>query len=169
MQICVDSVKYGANLRKARKIRCKCAPDKVSSLFGGRNLRSPTLFGDEIYEPFMNWPRILRALRFFSPGLLHAVRAFASYLTRFTLICCVFHELFMDLPRTLWAWRGFAAYCATWGRSETSNLTPTLGKPQNIPKWASLGHSAEWFWRPSETRLANVNYETFLRIRKLFA
>ena len=158
MQICVKLVKYGATVLL---------------------IRSPALFGDEIYGPqpysgtkftSLSWiGLVFYGLCAFSPGLLYAVRAFAAYFTRFTLIRCVFHELFMDLPRTLWAWRGFAAYCATWGRSETSNLTPTLGKPQNTPKWASWGHSAEWFWRPSETRLANVNYETFLRIRTLFA
>ena len=72
--MCVKLVKHGANLRKARKILGKCAPDKV--------LRSPTLFGNVIYEPFMNWPRILRALRFF-----------AWSFTRCSRIRCVFYAL----------------------------------------------------------------------------
>ena len=142
MHICVNLVKYGANLRKASKIRCKCAPDKVSSIFRGQNLRSPTLFGDEIYEPFMNWPRILRALRFF-----------AWSFTRCSRIRCVFYALYVDLLRISRAFYGFASYfmgltwicCVLCDLGPFWNLKPDP-HPREAPKHPKMSFLGPFCW-----------------------
>ena len=140
--MCVKLLKCEAHVRKARKKRFKCAPDKVSSPFRGRHLWSPTLFGDESYEPFMNWSRILRALRFF-----------AWSFTRCSRIRCVFYALYVDSLRISRAFYGFASYfmgltwicCVLCDLGPFWNLKPDP-HPREAPKHPKMSFLGPFCW-----------------------
>ena len=132
MQFCVKLVKYGANVRL---------------------IKSPALFGDEIYGPQPYSGTKFMSLSWIGLVFYGLFVFFAWSLTRCSRIRCVFYALYVDSLRISWAFYGFASYfmgltwicCVLCDLGPFWNLKPDP-HPREAPKHPKMSFLGPFCW-----------------------